>query len=137
MKYRQRKHYTDDDKALMWDRWQKCDTLGSIARLFGRYHSSIGRIIAESGGIRPAPRSRSSRCLSLSEREEISRGIAQGQSIRIIATSLDRAPSTISREINRNGGLNQYRASQADKATWDRAHWTSNCPLFFYIIHSL
>lgn len=129
MKYRQRKHYTDDDKALMWDRWQKGETLGSIARLFGRYHSSIGRIISESGGIRPAPRKRSLRCLSLSEREDISRGIAQGQSIRIIATSLDRAASTISREINRNGGLNQYRASQADKATWDRAHRPKVCKL--------
>lgn len=129
MKYRQRKHYTDDDKALMWDRWQKGETLGSIARLFGRYHSSIGRIISESGGIRPAPRKRSLRCLSLSEREDISRGIAQGQSIRIITTSLDRAASTISREINRNGGLNQYRASQADKATWDRAHRPKVCKL--------
>ena len=129
MKYRQRKHYTDDDKALMWDRWQKGETLGSIARLFGRYHSSIGRIISESGGIRPAPRKRSLRCLSLSEREDISRGIAQGQSIRIIATSLDRAASTISREINRNGGLTQYRASQADKATWDRAHRPKVCKL--------
>ena len=129
MKYRQRKHYTDDDKALMWDRWQKGETLGSIARLFGRYHSSVGRIIAESGGIRPPPRSRSSRCLSLSEREEISRGIAQGQSIRIIATYLERAPSTISREINRNGGLNQYRASQADKNTWNRAHRPKVCKL--------
>ena len=129
MKYRQRHHYTDEDKAIMWDRWQKGETLGSIAKLFGRYHSSIGRIISESGGIRPTPRCRSSRCLSLPEREEISRGIVKGQSIRFIATSLNRAPSTISREINRNGGLNKYRASQADKAAWDRAYRPKICKL--------
>ena len=129
MKQRTRIYYTEEQKSLMWDRWQKGETLGSIARLFDRYHSSIERIIAESGGIRPASRHRSSRCLSLSEREEISRGIAQGQSIRIIATSLNRAPSTVSREINRNGGLNKYRASQADKAAWDRAHRPKICKL--------
>lgn len=65
MQYRKRIYYTEEDKALMWDRWQKGESLGSIARLFGRYHSSIERIIAETGGIRPAPRHRSSRCLSL------------------------------------------------------------------------
>jgi len=126
MKQRTRIYYTEEQKSLMWDRWQEGETLGSIARLFDRYHSSIEGIISKSGGIRPASRRRSSRCLSLSEREDISRGIAKGQSIRIIATSLNRAPSTISREVNRNGGLNKYRASQADKAAWDRAvpgHW--------------
>lgn len=111
MKYRKRIYYTDEQKALMWDRWQKGETLGSIARLFDRYHSSVERIIAESGGIRSAPRHRSSRCLSLPEREEISRGIVTGQSIRTIAKSMGRALSTISREINRNGGLHKYRAS--------------------------
>jgi IS30 family transposase len=117
---------------MMWDRWQKGETLGSIARLFDRHHSAIGRIIAESGGIRPAPRHRASRCLSLAEREEISRGIATGQSLRSIATSLNRAPSTISREISRNGGLDKYRASQADKAAWDRAHRPKICKLVEY-----
>jgi len=129
MKYRQRIHYTDEQKAMMWDRWQKGEILGSIAKLFDRYHSSIERIIAESGGIRPARRHRSSRCLSLADREEISRGIATGQSLRAMAMSLSRAPSTISREINRNGGLNKYRASRADKAAWDRAHRPKICKL--------
>ena len=59
MKYRQRTYYTDEQKSMMWDRWQKGETLGSIARLFDRHHPSIQRIIAESGGIRPAPRCRS------------------------------------------------------------------------------
>lgn len=129
MKQRPRIYYTEEQKAMMWDRWQKGETFGSIARLFGRYHSSIERIIAETGGIRPASRHRSSRCLSLAEREEISRGIATGQSLRAIATSLNRAPSTISREISRNGGLQQYRASQADQSTWDRAHRPKICKL--------
>ncbi|MES9897701.1 MAG: IS30 family transposase [Sedimenticola sp.] len=129
MKRRSRTIYTEEQKALMWDCWQKGETLGSIARLFDRHHPSIERIIAASGGIRPAHRQRSSRCLSLAEREEISRGIATGQSLRAIATSLNRAPSTISREINRNSGLKKYRASQADKAAWDRAHRPKICKL--------
>ena len=86
MKQRPRIYYTETQKALMWDRWQKGESLGSIARLFDRHHSAIERIIAESGGIRPAPRYRSPRHLSLSDREEISRGIATGQSIRTMAT---------------------------------------------------
>ena len=129
MKQRPRIYYTEEQKAMMWDRWQKGETLGSIARLFDRHHPSIQRIIAESGGIRPAPRCRSSRCLSLTEREEISRGIAIGHSLRSIATSLNRAPSTISREISRNGGLDKYRASQADKAAWNHAHRPKICKL--------
>jgi len=129
MKQRPRIYYTETQKALMWDRWQKGESLGSIARLFDRHHSAIERIIAESGGIRPAPRHRSPRHLSLSEREEISRGIATGQSIRTIATSLNRAPSTVSREINRNGGLNKYRANLADKSALDRAHRPKICKL--------
>ncbi len=126
---RPRIYYTEEQKALMWDRWQKGETLGSIARLFDRHHSSIERIIAESGGIRPAPRHRSSRSLSLVEREEISRGIATGQSLRAIATTLKRAPSTISREIKRNGGRQCYRANEADKNAWDRAHRPKICKL--------
>lgn len=129
MKQRPRIYYTQEQRSLMWDRWQKGETLGSIARLFDRHHSSIERIIRESGGIRPPPRHRSSRTLSLTEREEISRGIAVGQSLRLIATKLNRSPSTISREIQRNGGLSEYRASQADKAAWDRAHRPKVCKL--------
>lgn len=129
MKQRTRIYYTEVQKSMMWDRWQKGETLGSIARLFDRGHSSIQRIIAESGGIRPAPRHRSSRSLSLVEREEISRGIATDQSLRAIATTLKRAPSTISREIERNGGRQCYRANEADKNAWDRAHRPKICKL--------
>jgi IS30 family transposase len=129
MKQRPKTYYTEEQKSLMWDRWQKGETLGSIARLFDRHHSAVARIIGKSGGIRPPPRHRSSRCLSLAEREEISLGIVVGQSLRLIATKLNRSPSTISREIKRNGGLNEYRASQADKTAWDRAHRPKVCKL--------
>jgi hypothetical protein len=70
MKQRPKTYYTEEQKSLMWDRWQKGETLGSIARLFDRHHSAVARIIGKSGGIRPPPRHRSSRCLSLAEREE-------------------------------------------------------------------
>ena len=121
MKQRPRIYYTESQKALMWERWQKGESLQQIAQLFDRNHSSIQRILAESGGIRPAERSRSRLALTLAEREEISRAVVAGHSIRSIATSLGRAPSTVSREINRNGGRGSYRASQADQAAWDRA----------------
>ncbi len=129
MKRRQRIYYTAEQRALMWDRYQQGDSLADIARLFDRHHPSIERIIAETGGIRPPARKRSSRCLSLSEREEISRGIATDESIREIASGLCRAPSTISREINRNGGYDLYRAGQADKAAWERARRPKRCKL--------
>jgi IS30 family transposase len=129
MKRRTRIHYTESQKALMWDRWQKGDSLNEIARLFDRHHPSIERILAETGGIRPAPRKRSRLALTLAEREEISRAVVAGHSIRSIAASLGRAPSTISREIDRNGGLSHYRANQADQAAWDRAQRPKTCKL--------
>jgi len=104
MKQRTRIYYTEADKALMWERWRRGESLNSIARLFDRNHSAIGGILSRSGGIRPRPRRRSVRALALTEREEISRGTMAGLSARAIARSLRRAPSTVSREICRNGG---------------------------------
>ena len=104
MKQRPRIYYTEGQKALMWERWRKGESLQHIAQLFDRNHSSIQRILAETGGIRPAPRRRSRLALTLAEREEISRSVAADQSIRSVAARLGRAPSTISREIMRNGG---------------------------------
>jgi IS30 family transposase len=127
MKYPTRINYTEADRMLMFDRWQKGESLNSIARLFGRSHSSIQGILARTGGIRPPQRRRSQRALTLSEREEISRGLVAGQSLRSITTTLGRAPSTISREINRNGGQRRYRANQAQQAAWDRAHRSKTC----------
>jgi len=120
MKQSPRIHYTESQKALMWERWQKGESLQQIAQLFDRNHSSIQGILAATGGIRPAPRRRSRLALTLAEREEISRALVAGQSMRSIAAQLDRAPSTISREIKGNGGQEGYRASQADQSAWDR-----------------
>ena len=115
MKYRQRIYYSASQKALIWERWQKGETLHQIAQSFDRFHSSIRNIVAESGGIRPAERHRSRWALSLPEREEISRAVVTGHSIRSIAEALGRAPSTISRELRRHGGRGGYRASRADQ----------------------
>ena len=129
MKYRQRIYYTDEQKALMWDRWQKGDSMNTIAGLFDRGHSSVQSILLRMGGLEPAPRKRSGLSLGLAEREEISRGVVAGHSLRSIAASLGRAPSTISREIKRNGGRRRYRASEADQAARDRAHRPKRCKL--------
>ena len=117
---RPRIHYTESQKTLMWERWQKGESLQRIAQLFDRNHSSIQPILAATGGIRPARRRRSQWALSLAEREEISRGVVAGHSRRSIAVQLGRAPSTVSREIKRNGGPESYRASQADESAWNR-----------------
>ena len=93
MKQRPRIYYSATQRTLIWDRWQKGETLHQIAGLFDRYHSSIQRIVAETGGIRPAERHRSKLALTLSEREEISRAVVACHSIRAIAGSLGRAPS--------------------------------------------
>jgi IS30 family transposase len=129
MKQRPRIYYTESQKALMWERWRKGESLQQIAQLFDRNHSSIQRILAETGGIRPAQRRRSRLALTLAEREEISRALASNHSIRSIASVLGRTPSTISREIQRNGGQSCYRASQADQAAWDRARRPKTCRL--------
>ncbi|RPH97396.1 MAG: IS30 family transposase [Lysobacterales bacterium] len=124
-----RRYYSEADKALMWERWQKGESLHTIGRLFERSHTSVRRILAETGGIRPAPRRRSRLALSVAEREEISRGIVAGHSVRWIARTLGRAPSTISRELHRNGGRQQYRANRAEQAAWDRSHRPKRCKL--------
>jgi len=129
MKYRTRIYYTEEQKALMWDRWQMGDSLHEIARLFDRHHSSVRGIFKRFGGMRPATRRRSGRSLTLAEREEISRGIAARLSLRSIALRLGRAPSTVSRELRRNGGRHGYRASRADEAAWHRAQRPKICKL--------
>jgi IS30 family transposase len=128
-KYRKRNPFTESDKAEMWDRWLQGDSLHAIARLLGASHTSVRRHLLATGGIRPARRHRSTLALSLSEREEISRGIVAGHSIRCIARTVGRAPSTISRELRRNGGRQRYRACQADQAAWHRALRPKRCKL--------
>ncbi len=112
MKYRTRTYYTDSQKALMWERWKAGWTLHQIAKLFDRAAGSVRGILAQTGGIRAPERHRSRLALTLAEREEISRSVATGLSIRSIAAKLGRAPSTVSREIKRNGDQEGYRASR-------------------------
>ena len=129
MAYRTRIKYTSAQKAEIWDRWQRGESMNSIGRLFDRPSSSIYKQLSPTGGIRPAPRSRSRLALTLSEREEISRGIAVCRSLRSIAAQLGRSPSTISREVMRNGGHDRYRAARADQSAWDRAQRPKPCKL--------
>jgi IS30 family transposase len=120
MKQRTRIYYSDSQKALMWERWKAGDSLQQIAQLFDRSHSSVEGILSRTGGIPPPERCRASLALTLAEREEISRAVVAGFPVRAIASILGRAPSTVSREIKRNGGRQGYRAAQADQAAWDR-----------------
>lgn len=129
MQYRTRIYYSETQKADMWERWQKGESLNSIARHFDRGHSSISRILSETGGIRPSKRKRATTSLTKQERETITRGLACGLSMRSIANQLQRTPSTISREINRNGGIKCYRATLADDAAWERAKRPKVCKL--------
>ena len=129
MKRRPRIYYSDSQKALMWERWKQGWTLHEIGKLFDRPHTSIHQILAATGGFRPQQRTRSPATLTLAEREEISRAMVAGESIRSTAARLGRAPSTISREIKRNGGCDGYRASLADAAAWDRARRPKTCKL--------
>src|SRR6187401_3360210 len=129
MKQRTRIYYSDAQKAMMWERWKQGWTLHQIAQLFNRSHTSVQGILARTGGIRPARRTRAAMVLTLLEREEISRAMAEGQSIRSIAARLGRAASTVSRELSRNGGRAAYRASEADSAAWTRARRSKCCKL--------
>ena len=115
MSQRYRRGFTAVEKTELWDRWQRGESLNAIGRAFGKSSSSIYFQLAPHGGIRPAPRRRSRLALTLSEREEISRGIAVYQSTRSMARLLGHSPSTVSREISRNGGYDRYRAALADE----------------------
>ncbi len=124
-----RRSFTAAEKAEIWDRWQRGETLSSIGRVFGKESSSIHFQILPYGGVRPAPRRRSRLALTLLERETISRGIVARQSARSMARQLGRSPSTVSREISRNGGYARYRAAQADEQAWVRAQRPKLCKL--------
>lgn len=121
--------FTDSERAEIWRKYKAGESVLSIAQALGRQDSVMHRIIGATGGFVPSVRRRSHRVLSLAEREEISRGIAAGDTARGIARKLDRAPSTISQEISRHGGRAGYRASQADNAAWDSARRPKPCLL--------
>ena len=126
---RRRRYFTAAESAEIWDRWQRGEGLKLIGRVFGKTSSSIFAHLRPHGGIRPVARRRSRRALSLVEREEISRGVATGASLRSIAIRLGRSASTVSRELRRNGGHRGYRATTADKRAWDRALRPKACKL--------
>jgi IS30 family transposase len=116
-------------KDEVWSRWKRGQTTRQIGEALGRQWWTTYHVISYSGGYQPARRRRSPRALSLSEREEISRGLAEGASVRALAARLGRAPSTVSREIARNGGRRWYRATKADDRAWKRARRPKPCKL--------
>ncbi len=129
MAKRRRRMFSAAESAEVWDRWQRGEGLKLIGRVFDRSSGAIFEHLRPHGGIRPAVRGRSRRVLSLDDREEISRGVAAGVSLRSIAARLRRAPSTVSRELRRNGGHGRYRAAAADSQAWDRALRPKACKL--------
>ena len=125
--------FTAKQRAELWERWKSGQCVADIARALERRNKSgVYRVLALKGGIAPLPRRRAQRALRLAEREEISRGIASGRSLRQIAQGLGRSPSTVSREIRRNGGLSAYRASWADRRAWERALRPKPCRLAYH-----
>src|SRR5215813_7654036 len=124
-----RRLFTDSGCAELWRMYRAGESVLAIGRALGRGGSAVRRVLEASGGIAPTIRRRSSRVLSFVEREEISRGIAAGQSVRAIAKGLTRAPSTVSQEVRRHGGRGRYRAAEADLAAWDWARRPKLCLL--------
>ena len=123
------KHYSASEREELWERWKAGESLSAIARALERKPGTIHTALSARGGIAPPKRKRSSRCLSLEEREEISRGLASGDSMRRIANQLDRAPSTIAREVERNGGRKLYRSGAAERRAWKQALRPKACKL--------
>jgi IS30 family transposase len=129
MAQRRRDRLSAEQRTDMWRRWKAGESLHEIGRAFGKDHGSIQFLLSQRGGIVPAVRRRSLLTLTLAEREDISRGIASGSSIREIAKGLQRAASTVSREVARHGGRPLYRASEADHQAWESALRPKACLL--------
>jgi IS30 family transposase len=127
-----RERLSAEQRTDMWRRWKAGESLHEIGRAFGKGHGSIRFLLTQRGGIVPTARRRSLRTLTLAEREDISRGIASGSSIREIAKGLQRAASTVSREVARHGGRPLYRANEADSQAWESALRPKTC---FLAIH--
>lgn len=108
-------------KRELWRRWKGGQSLSGIAKFFEKNPGSIFGVLAAQGGIAPRERRRSPRVLSLADREEISRRLAAGDSLRQIAIHIGRPTSTVSREVARHGGRENYRAAGADDAAWESA----------------
>lgn len=126
---RKRRGYSAAERKELWERWKRGETVSDIARALDRAPGTIHCTLRERGGIAPPERRRGRLALTLTEREEISRGIAAGESARKIAARLSRAPSTVTREVGRHGGRRRYRAAEADKRAWDNARRPQTCKL--------
>jgi len=129
MRHGRRHGLSAEQKVDIWRRWKAGESMHEIGRAFDKDHGSIQFLLGKHGGIAPVVRRRSERTLTLAEREEISRGIASCSSIREIARGLQRAASTVSREVARHGGRPVYRASQADQQAWKLALRAKTCLL--------
>jgi hypothetical protein len=116
-------------KKELWERWKAGESISDIARALKKPPGSIHGMLKATGGIAPPRRCRPRWALSLTEQEEISRGLASGESMRTIATRLGRSASTVSREVGRNGGRKDYRAAMADEKAWERARRPKRCLL--------
>ena len=124
-----RRKYTVGERRELWERWKRGESVSDVGRALDRAPSSIHGAIRVYGGVPPRERRRSRLVLSAAEREEISRGVAAGESARRIAVRLGRASSTIARELGRNGGRRGYRAADADQQAWERAQRPQHCKL--------
>src|SRR6202049_2089416 len=133
MTQRRRVRLSATQRTDMWSRWKEGQSLHEIGRVFGKDHVSIQFMLSQHGGIVPAARRRSLLTLTLVEREDISRGIASGSSIREIAKELQRAVSTVSREVARHGGRPQFRATDADQKAWEAALRPKRCLLALHV----
>jgi IS30 family transposase len=117
------------EKNELWTRWRRGESLREIGHALHRASSVVYGVVGAEGGIAPRPRRRSRRALTTAEREEISRELARGQSLRSISRRLGRAPSTLSREVTRHGGRGVYRAAVADQQAWRRSRRPQACRL--------
>lgn len=126
---RTRRKYTAQERRELWERWKRGESISDIGRALDRAPGTIHCTIREHGGVPPRERRRGRPALTTTEREEISRGVAAGESGRRIAARLGRAPSTITRELDRNGGRRGYRAADADRQAWERARRPQRCKL--------
>ena len=124
-----RRYFSEHEKDEIWRMWKSGEGLSTIAKSLNSLSPSIYDVLSRNGGVKQIKRHRSSLHLSLAEREEISRSLAQNKSLRVIAKSINRAPSTISREVRRNGGRARYRATASDQAAWERALRPKMCKL--------
>jgi IS30 family transposase len=129
MSWKTMERFSAEDRAKLWHDWRVGDSMTEIARALGRAVQTVYTELHSHGGISPRPWQRSARALTLAEREEISLGLAEGESQRSIAERLGRSASTINREIRRNGGVDTYRAEAAERRAAREAKRPKTCKL--------